>query len=172
MKRYFILAILFSIVVSMFFANETIEGFTLGGGKVILRNDGTWEWSEKPEKYKDFNVVTPVSKPNIRVWSFNYNSFFRNPYGCTGKYYRINGIVSFITKDTAGNFIKLYTKGDLFDPDREVFITGYDDFDLHVGDKVELTAKFNSLSEQTKLNGDKYQVPLFVWTEDSTIYLK
>ncbi len=172
MKRYFILAILFSIVVSMFFANETIEGFTLGGGKVILRNDGTWEWSEKPERYKNFNIVSPVQKTKARIWSFEYESFLRNNENAMGKYYRIYGMVDKFYEQTNGYFIKIYTNKQKYFWDREIYVIEYDDFDLHVGDLVELVVKYNSNVYETSLDGKKQEIPLFVWTEDSTIYLK
>jgi len=172
MKKSIVFIVLFVLSVSMFFAVESIEGFTLSGGKVILNDDGTWEWVVKPDRYKDFNIVSPVYKPKVRVWSFKYETFFRDPYGCTGKQYRIYGMVDLVIKDGNGYFVKIYTNKDKYVWNDEVFLVNYSDFNLHVGDLVEFTAEFNSLSIQTKPNGDKYEVPLFVWTGDSTIYLK
>ncbi|GEM_PF-2697334 len=171
-NKVLFLVIMLTCVLSASILSESIQATTTSDGRVRLYEDGSWEWIIQPGEYAGFhnpeNEATPMNEEtNVETVPFNFDQFSNFPIDYVGKWTWIMGEVYDIIQETTGEAIRIKSRKDKdswLDERGDVFVIGYPDEDLEIGDKIQMLVKFKGLGYKFYSN-----VPAFQYTDKSKI---
>ena len=159
MRKIFLLSFLFLFTISVFFAYDTVDSVTSGGGQVILNKDGTWQWKVQPDKYKGFNDKDGGQE--VKIEKFNYTNLFRNSEKYQGKYFKVYGQVSQYVKSGKTYTVRLMTSKKKYYWEDDILITGYTGKALIEDELIEITVLFDGIGSYETISNTNRSCSVF-----------